>query len=203
MTLTKKRDLDKYAHVHKGKSLRVMTGCTTVFSSNHSYHHDDEVTRHQGYATRCNRFARKWKENEEMKRKWRENQEMKRKWRENQEMKRKWRENEEMERFSLSTFHHSLCISSLSIPFLYQTLSHFVAKCQIQHFCRHCHKKKLNISAMRKYFWVVFDARKFRQLCQPARYGICRKWHKRYLRQKILPLPLKFSKINAKKLFFL
>ena len=53
MTLTKKRDLDKYAHVHKGKSLRVMTGCTTVFSSNHSYHHDDEVTRHQGYATRC------------------------------------------------------------------------------------------------------------------------------------------------------
>ena len=76
MTLTKKRDLDKYAHVHKGKSLRVMTGCTTVFSSNHSYHHDDEVTRHQGYATRCNRFARKWKENEEMKRKWRENEEM-------------------------------------------------------------------------------------------------------------------------------
>ena len=78
MTLTKKRDLDKYAHVHKGKSLRVMTGCTTVFSSNHSYHHDDEVTRHQGYATRCNRFARKWKENEEMKRKWRENEEMER-----------------------------------------------------------------------------------------------------------------------------
>ena len=53
MTLTKKRDLDKYAHVHKGKSLGVMTGCTNVFSSNHSYHHDDEVTRHQGYATHC------------------------------------------------------------------------------------------------------------------------------------------------------
>ena len=87
MTLTKKRDLDKYAHVHKGKSLRVMTGCTTVFSSNHSYHHDDEVTRHQGYATRCilvtglpgnGERMRKWRENEEMRRKWRENEEMER-----------------------------------------------------------------------------------------------------------------------------
>ena len=40
-----------------------------------------------------------------------------------------WRENEEMERDLLSTFPHFLFISSLSIHFLYQKLSHFVAKC--------------------------------------------------------------------------
>ena len=55
-----------------------------------------------------------------MKRKWRENEEMKRKWRDNEEIERKWRENEEMERDSLSTFPHSLFISSLSIYFLHQ-----------------------------------------------------------------------------------
>ena len=81
MTLTKKRDLDKYAHVHKGKSLRVMTGCTTVFSSNHSYHHDDEVTRHQGYATRCI-LVTGLRGNGERMRKWRGNGERMRKWRE-------------------------------------------------------------------------------------------------------------------------
>ena len=48
-----------------------------------------------------------------------------RKWRENEEIERKWRENENMERDSLSTFPH--IISSLSIHFLYQKLSHFVA----------------------------------------------------------------------------
>ena len=79
MTLTKKRDLDKYAHVHKGKSLRVMTGCTTVFSSNHSYHHDDEVTRHQGYATRCI-LVTGLRGNGERMRKWRGNGERMRKW---------------------------------------------------------------------------------------------------------------------------
>ena len=42
---------------------------------------------------------------------------------------RKWRENEEIERDSLSRFPHSLSISSLSIHFLYQKLSHFVTKC--------------------------------------------------------------------------
>ena len=52
-----------------------------------------------------------------------------RKWREKEKMKRKWRENEEMEWDSLSTFLNFLFISSLSIHFLYQTLSHFVAKC--------------------------------------------------------------------------
>ena len=52
-----------------------------------------------------------------------------RKWRENEKMKKKWRENEEMERDSLSTFPHFLFISSLSIHFLYQKLSHFVTKC--------------------------------------------------------------------------
>ena len=52
-----------------------------------------------------------------------------RKWRENEKMKRKWRENEEMERDLLSTFPHYLFISSLSIHFLYQKSSHFVAKC--------------------------------------------------------------------------
>ena len=46
-----------------------------------------------------------------------------------EKMERKWRENEEMERDSLSTFSHFLFISSLSIHFLYQKLSHFVAKC--------------------------------------------------------------------------
>ena len=30
--MMKKRDLGKYAHVHRGKSLRVMTGCATAFS---------------------------------------------------------------------------------------------------------------------------------------------------------------------------
>ena len=59
-------------------------------------------------------------------RKWRENEKMKRKWRENEEMEKKWRENEEMERDSLSTFPHFLFISSLSIHFLYQKLSHFL-----------------------------------------------------------------------------
>ena len=41
-----------------------------------------------------------------------------RKWRENEEMRRKWRENEEMERDWLSTFPHSLSISSLFLHFL-------------------------------------------------------------------------------------
>ena len=57
----------------------------------------------------------------------------KRKWqreRENEEeMKREWTENEEMERDSLSRFPRFLVIPSLSIHFLYQKLSHFVAKC--------------------------------------------------------------------------
>ena len=62
-------------------------------------------------------------------RKWRENENIKRKWRENEEMDRKWREHAEMEGDSLSTFPHFLFISSLSIHFPYQKLSHFVAKC--------------------------------------------------------------------------
>ena len=66
----------------------------------------------------CSRAARKWRKNEEM----RGYGERMRK------LKRKWRENEKMERDSLSTFPHSLFISSLSIHFLYQNLSHFVAK---------------------------------------------------------------------------
>ena len=61
-------------------------------------------------------------------RKWRENEKMKRKWRKKGEMERKWKENEEMERNLLSTFPHFLFISFLSIHFLYQKLSHFVAK---------------------------------------------------------------------------
>ena len=36
----------------------------------------------------CNRAARKWRENEEMKRKLRENEEIERKWTENEEMDR-------------------------------------------------------------------------------------------------------------------
>ena len=44
------------------------------------------------------------------------------------EQMRKWRGNEEMERVALSTFPHFLVISSLSFHFLYQKLSHFVAK---------------------------------------------------------------------------
>ena len=72
------------------------------------------------------RAARKWTENEDMKRKWRENEEVKMKLREYEEMERKLRENEEMERDSLSTFPHSLFISSLPIHFLYQNLSYFV-----------------------------------------------------------------------------
>ena len=46
---------------------------------------------------------------------------------ENEKMKRKWWENEEMERDSLSTFPHCLFISSLSIDYLCQIVSHFVA----------------------------------------------------------------------------
>ena len=57
-----------------------------------------------------------------------------RKWKENEEMKSKWGENEEMERDSLSTFPHSIFTFSLSIHFLYQKMSHFVAKCYIWHF---------------------------------------------------------------------
>ena len=49
------------------------------------------------------------------------------KWRENEKIKRKWRENEEMERYSFYTFSHFFFISSLSIHFLYQKLSHIVA----------------------------------------------------------------------------
>ena len=62
---------------------------------------------------------------------------------------RKWKENEEMERDLLSTFPHFLFFSSHYIHFLYQKLSHFVAKRYIRHFCREGHKK-LNIRAMRK-----------------------------------------------------
>ena len=40
------------------------------------------------------------------------------KWRGNEEMRRKWRKNEEMERDWLSTFPHSLSISSLFLHFL-------------------------------------------------------------------------------------
>ena len=86
-----------------------------------------------------------------------------RKWRENEEMNRKWRENEEMYTDSLSIFPHFLIISSLSFHFLYQKLSHFVAKYYIGHFFRKCHKK-VNIRAMRKQFWIEFAARKLRKL---------------------------------------
>ena len=55
---------------------------------------------------------------EEMKREWGNEEETERKWRENEEMRRKWRENEEMERDWLSTFPHSLSISSLFLHFL-------------------------------------------------------------------------------------
>ena len=55
---------------------------------------------------------------EEMKREWGNEEETGRKWRENEEMRRKWRENEEMERDWLSTFPHSLSISSLFLHFL-------------------------------------------------------------------------------------
>ena len=70
----------------------------------------------QGCTNRCSRAPRKWRENEEIRRKWRENEEMRRKWRENEEMERDW----------LSTFPHSLSISSLSLYFLHQKASHFL-----------------------------------------------------------------------------
>ena len=60
---------------------------------------------------------------------WQPGSRAERKWRDNEKMNMKWRENEEMERDSLSTFPPFLFISSLSIHFLYQKLSHFVAKC--------------------------------------------------------------------------
>ena len=45
-------------------------------------------------------------------------------------MERKWKENEKIEKDLLSTFPHFPLISSFSIHFLYQKLSHFVAiKC--------------------------------------------------------------------------
>ena len=97
-----------------------------------------QMNSSQGCTTCGSRAARKWRENEKMKRKCRENE----------EMERKLREIEEMERDSLSTFPHFLFISSLSIHFLYQKLSHFVAKCLIRPFLRECHKK-LYIFAMR------------------------------------------------------
>ena len=68
--------------------------------------------------------ARKWRENEEMERKWRDNEEMERKWRENEEMERKW--TEMRKRREIHSLHFP--ISSLPIHFLYQKLSHFVAK---------------------------------------------------------------------------
>ena len=52
-------------------------------------------------------------------------------------MEKKWGNEEEMERDSLSTFPQFLFL----IYFLYQKLSHFVAKCWKRHFNRECHKK--------------------------------------------------------------
>ena len=59
-----------------------------------------------------------------------------RKWRENEEMKRKWREIDSLHFLilslyflPLSPFPNSLSISSLSLHFLHQNASHFVAKC--------------------------------------------------------------------------
>ena len=86
---------------------------------------------------------------EEMEREWGNEEEMEIEWGNKEEMEREWGNGEEMERDLLSTFPHSLFISSPSIHFLYQNLSHFVPKCQIRLFCRECHKK-LNIRAMRK-----------------------------------------------------
>ena len=56
-------------------------------------------------------------------------------------MERKWTENEEIEREWGNEERFTLYISSLSIHFLDQKLSHLVAKFQIGHFCRECHKK--------------------------------------------------------------
>ena len=83
----------------------------------------------------CEKMER---ENEKVKRKWRKNEEMEREWRTG-EIMRKWRE------------IHSFTLYFL---FLYQfpiskKVSHFVAKCQIRHFCRNCHKK-LNTRAEKK-----------------------------------------------------
>ena len=78
--------------------------------------------------TACCILASGMQENGERMRKWRGKGERIRKWRGNGEKMRKWRENEEMERDSLSTFPLFLFISSLSNHFLYQRLSHFVAK---------------------------------------------------------------------------
>ena len=70
-----------------------------------------------------------------------ENGERMRKWWGNGERMRKWTENEEIEREWGNEERFTLYISSLSIHFLDQKLSHLVAKFQIGHFCRECHKK--------------------------------------------------------------
>ena len=66
---------------------------------------------------------------EEMEREWGNEEEMEIEWGNKEEMEREWGNGEEMERDLLSTFPHSLFISSPSIHFLYQNLSHFVPKC--------------------------------------------------------------------------
>ena len=79
---------------------------------------------------------------------------------------RKWRENEEGERFTLyiSTFSLS-CLPLYPFP-----ISKFVTFCRkmLNSAFLSRMSQKLNIRAMRKYFWVKFSARKLRKLCWPA-----------------------------------
>ena len=82
----------------------------------HKFYKDFFHTHHHARAARI--VAALQPGCEEMKREWGNEEETERKWRENEEMRRKWRENEEMERDWLSTFPHSLSISSLFLHFL-------------------------------------------------------------------------------------
>ena len=80
-------------------------------------------------------------------------------------MERKWTENEEIEREWGNEERFTLYISSLSIHFLDQKLSHLVAKFQIGHFCRECHKKHTRYE---KWFWIEYAARNHCKSCRPA-----------------------------------
>ena len=83
-----------------------------LFSFSFTVHHYLPSGLHKLWQPGCGKMKREWENEEEMEREW--------------GMERKFGENEEMERDSLSTFPHFLFISSLSIHFLYQKLSHFV-----------------------------------------------------------------------------
>ena len=116
----------------------------------------------QGCTNRCS-LAAGLRGNEERMRKWRGNGE---------EMEREWGNGEKISSFFLYI-----------LPLYPFPISKFVTFCRKMLNTAFLSRmsQKLNIRAMRKYFWVEFSARKLRKLCRPGVYQLSMLWFYDYL----------------------